>query len=100
MSQEQQQIKELKKALYLPVISEIVEGWAIGKPPLASTGKPSGYYRLSNYLLEYLLDEGSFPTGIHAMPEGLDRHNNIEPSFPVDFDQIIGERTLPELVGQ
>lgn len=88
---------EQKKALYQPVVEQIVAGWAIGKPPLEATGKPSGYYRLSNYLLDYLLAKNTFPKGIHAMPEGCDRHNNIEPSFPVDFDSIIEGITLPTI---
>ncbi len=74
---------------YQPVVERIVEGWAAGKPLLETTGKPSGYYRLTNYLREYLVSKGTFPKGVHAMPEGRDRHNNIEPSFPVDFDSII-----------
>ncbi len=85
---------------YQPLVERIVEGWAAGKPPLQATGKPSGYYRLTNYLLEYLVSNGTFPEGVHAMPEGLDRHNNIEPSFPVDFDAIIGNATLPDGAGQ
>ena len=73
---------------YKPLVEQIVEGWAAGKPPLETTGKPGGYYRLTNYLLEYLVANGTLPTGVHAMPEGRDSHNNIEPSFPVDFDSI------------
>ncbi|MFZ4525696.1 MAG: hypothetical protein ACOYOE_09140 [Chlorobium sp.] len=95
MKQEQKKMPEQKKALYQPVTERIVEGWAAGKPPLEATGKPGGYYRLTNYLLEYLITNGNFSTGVHAMPEGRDRHNNIEPSFLVDFDAIIGNATLP-----
>ncbi|MEI7695505.1 MAG: hypothetical protein WCI64_07665 [Chlorobium sp.] len=51
---------------------------------------------MTNYLLEYLVAYGMFPEGVHAMPEGRDRHNNVEPSFPVDFDSIIGELSLPK----
>jgi len=80
---------------YQQVVEHIVEGWAAGKPLLETTGKPAGYYRLTNYLLEYLVANRTFPGGVHAMPEGRDRHNNIEPSFPVDFDGIIGDLMLP-----
>jgi len=59
------------------------------------TGKPSGYYRLTNYLLEYIRVHNKLPTGVHAMPEGRDRLNNLEPSFPVDFNTITGGISLP-----
>jgi len=98
MGQEQQELQEeqRKKASYQVVVKHLVDGWAVGRPVLQSTGKPSGYYRLTNYLLEYLLAHAAFPRGIHAMPEGRDRHNNLEPSFPVDFDSMIGDRTLSD----
>ena len=89
-------MREQKKVLYQPLVERIVEGLAAGKPPLEATGKPSGYYRLTNYLLEYIIANGTFPVGVHAMPEGRDRQNNIEPSFPVDFDAILGNATLPD----
>ncbi len=95
MKQKQQGTQETQKARYQPVVEQIVERWAFGKPPLEATGKPSGYYRLTNYLLEYLLANGAFPKGIHAMPEGRDRNNTIEPSFPVDFDSIVGDIVFP-----
>jgi hypothetical protein len=85
-----------KKAYYLATIDQIVDGWAIGKPVLESTGKPSGYYRLTNYLGQYIIAHESMPKGIHTMPEGRDSFNKIEPSFPVDFDSIIGDITLPK----
>ncbi len=66
----------------------IVERWAKGKPLLDTTGKPSGYYRLTNYLRDYIATHKTLPTGIHTMPEGRDGNNNIEPSFPVNFDTI------------
>jgi len=69
-------------------VEQIVERWAIGKPLLETTGKPSGYYRLTTYLRSYIATHNTIPTGIHTMPEGRDRNNNIEPSFPVDFDAI------------
>jgi len=72
----------------LALIDQIVERWAIGKPLLETTGKPSGYYRLTNYLREYVLASKCLPKGVHTMPEGRDRFNNLEPSFPVDFDTI------------
>ncbi len=68
--------------------AQIVERWAKGKPLLATTGKPSGYYRLTNYLRDYIATHNTLPTGIHTMPEGCDSNNNIEPSFPVNFDAI------------
>ena len=85
---------------YQPLVVSIVETWAIGKPPnpspVATSNKPSGYFRLTNYLLEYLVTHGTFPSGIHDMPEGKDRLGNSEPSFPVDFDSILKGFTLPE----
>ena len=87
-----------RKTFYQPIVEQIVEGWATGKPPLPTTGKPGGYYRLTNYLLEYLVAHGVFPAGVHAMPEGRDQHNAIEPSFPVDFDVVIGDVVLPDSV--
>ena len=84
---------------YRALVKQIVEKWAIGKPPnpspAATSDKPSGYFRLTNYLLEYLADNRSFPTGIHAMPEGRDSLGNLEPSFPVDFDLILKGFDLP-----
>jgi hypothetical protein len=70
------------------LIELIVERWAKGKPLLETTGKPSGYYRLNNYLCAYITTHKTLPAGIHTMPEGRDRNNNIEPSFPGDFDTI------------
>lgn len=85
-----------KKAFYLATIEQIVDGWAVGKPVLESTGKPSGYYRLTNYLRQYIIAHDSLPKGTHFMPEGRDSFNNLEPSFPVDFNSIIGDITLPK----
>ena len=98
MGQEQQDMQEEQRRTtsYQAIVAHIVDGWAIGKPVLQSTGKPSGYYRLTKYLLDYLLANAAFPKGIHLMPEGRDRYNNLEPSFPVDFDSIIGDSTLPD----
>lgn len=81
---------------YQTIVEGIVERWAAGKPALQSSGKPSGYYRLTNYLLEYINLKQALPTGIHIMPEGRDRFNNLEPSFPVDFDTIIEGIVLPD----
>ncbi|MEI8186211.1 MAG: hypothetical protein WCG19_05920 [Chlorobiaceae bacterium] len=77
------------KASEQALVEQIVERWAFGKPLLETTGKPSGYYRLTNYLGEYIMVNKVLPTGIHMMPEGRDRFNNVEPSFPVDFDTIV-----------
>lgn len=86
---------------YRPIVEEIVEQWAIGKPPnpspAATSTKPSGYFRLTNWLLDYLVMHGEFPKGVHMMPEGRDRFGELEPSFPVDFDPLTGGRVLPEL---
>lgn len=79
---------ENKIAFYQAAVKLIVDRWAIGKPLLETTGKPSGYYRLTKYLLEFILANEVLPTGVHAIPEGRDRFNNLEPSFPVDFDTI------------
>jgi hypothetical protein len=85
---------------YRPIVEEIVDHWAIGKPPnpspAATSTKPSGYFRLTNYLLDYLAANGEFPAGVHMMPEGRDRFGQLEPSFPVDFDPLTGGRALPE----
>ncbi|NTU68974.1 MAG: hypothetical protein HGB02_08855 [Chlorobiaceae bacterium] len=85
---------------YRLTVELIVEKWAIGKPPnpspVATSKKPSGYFRLTNFLLEYLAANGTFPSGIHDMPEGRDTLGNLEPSFPVDFDIILKGFTLPE----
>ncbi len=81
---------------YQAIAEAIVERWAFGKPKLQSSGKPSGYYRLTNYLLEYIKLKQALPTGIHNMPEGRDCFNNLEPSFPVDFDTIIGGIVVPD----
>jgi hypothetical protein len=93
------QVQERKKALYQAVVERIVDGWAVGKPinqsPGSTSTKPSGYYRLTAYLLDYLILHDRFPAGVHTIPEGRDKFNNVEPSFPVDFDTIIGDARLP-----
>ncbi|UWX58522.1 hypothetical protein NY406_04465 [Chlorobaculum sp. MV4-Y] len=80
------------EAHYQPIVEEIVEHWASGKPPnpspAATSNKPSGYFRLTNWLLDYLVLNGEFPKGVHMMPEGRDRLGQLEPSFPVDFDLL------------
>jgi hypothetical protein len=80
------------------VVEEIVEGWAAGKPinqsPGSTSTKPAGYYRLRGYLLEYMQRHGAFPGGVHEMPEGRDSFNRVEPSFPVDFDMLLGSRVF------
>lgn len=85
---------------YRIVVGQIVDKWAIGKPPnpspVATSNKPSGYFRLMNFLLDYLARHGRFPSGIHDMPEGRDLLGNPEPSFPVDFDLILDGFALPE----
>ncbi|NTW68806.1 MAG: hypothetical protein HGB23_03020 [Chlorobiaceae bacterium] len=89
-----------KEKSYEELVEKIVERWAEGKPvnqsPGSTSTKPCGYYRLSLYLMEYIRSHNSFPTGVHAMPEGLDHLNQVEPSFPVDFDAIIGDEVFPE----
>jgi hypothetical protein len=86
------------EARYRPLVEEVVEQWAVGKPPnpspAATSSKPSGYFRLTNWLLDYLVANGEFPKGVHMMPEGRDRFGQLEPSFPVDFDSLIGDRAL------
>jgi hypothetical protein len=82
-------------ALYRPVVEKIVDSWAVGKPINQFSNKANGYYRLTNYLLEYLIEHKAFPTGVHDMPEGRDRFDQIEPSFPVDFDVVAGDAVLP-----
>jgi len=89
-----------KLSRYKALVEQIVEGWAAGKPVNPSPGslstKPIGYYRLFNYLLEYMLLHNAFPEGSHAMPEGRDRFNQLEPSFLVDFDALLEDMSLPE----
>lgn len=86
------------EALYRPLVETIVERWATGKPPnpspAATSNKPSGYFRLTHWLLDYLVTHQEFPTGVHQMPEGIDRFGAIEPSFPVDFDPLTENREL------
>jgi hypothetical protein len=88
------------EALYRPLVEEVVEQWAVGKPPnpspAATSSKPSGYFRLTNWLLDYLVANGEFPKGVHMMPEGRDSFGQLEPSFPVDFDPLTSDRALPE----
>jgi hypothetical protein len=83
---------------YRSIVEAIVEKWAVGKPPnpspAATSDKPSGYFRLTNYLVEYLVMNRELPAGVHEMPEGLDRFGNLEPSFPVDFDELLQGFTL------
>jgi len=31
---------------------------------------------------------------VHEMPEGRDSFNRVEPSFPVDFDMLLGSRVF------
>jgi hypothetical protein len=87
--------REQAAALFRPVVEEIVDRWAFGKPINQFSNKANGYYRFTNYLLEYLVEYKAFPTGVHDMPEGRDRFNQLEPSFPVDFDVVIGDAVLP-----
>jgi hypothetical protein len=84
------------EVMYRPAVSKVVERWAADKPENPASGKPSGYYRLTAYLTEYLVRKNALPTGVHTMPEGRDSQNRIEPSFPVDFDEITGDVELPE----
>lgn len=86
--------------LYRPAVEAIVEKWAIGKPPnpspLSTSNKPVGYFRLRDYLLKYLITNRTFPEGVHAMPEGQDILGNPEPSFPIDFNEVITGFSLPK----
>lgn len=88
-----------KKERYQPVVETIVERWADGKPPnpspAATSDKPSGYFRLTWWLTDFLIEHGELPKGVHMMPEGRDRFGNIEPSFPVDFDPFTEGVELP-----
>ncbi|NTW51629.1 MAG: hypothetical protein HGB22_03475 [Chlorobiaceae bacterium] len=87
--------RDTKAEPYRPIVERIVDSWAVGKPVNQFSNKANGYYRLTNYLLDYLIEHNRFPTGVHEMPEGRDRFNQIEPSFPVDFDMVIGDAVLP-----
>lgn len=95
MNEEKRNVLETR---YRPVVEEIVERWAVGKPPnpspAATSSKPSGYFRLTNWLLEYLVVNGEFPKGVHMMPEGRDRFGNFEPGFVVNFDPLTAGREL------
>ncbi|NTW54073.1 MAG: hypothetical protein HGB15_04805 [Chlorobaculum sp.] len=87
------------EARYRPTVEALIERWAIGKPPnpspAATSNKPSGYFRLTNWLLDYLVVNGEFPKGTHMMPDGRDRFGNFEPPFVVNFDPLTIGRTLP-----
>lgn len=87
--------EELEKR-YLPLVTEMVERWAEGKPLNPDSGKANGYYRLSAWLLDYVAVHEALPKGVHAMPEGRDRRNRTEPSFPVDFDLLTRGFSLQE----
>ncbi|MBN1928258.1 MAG: hypothetical protein JW764_01745 [Chlorobiaceae bacterium] len=93
-----QEISRLE-AMYRPVVEEIVERWAAGKPPnpspAATSDKPSGYFRLTGYLLDYVIRHHALPEGLHRMPEGRDRFGALEPGFVVNFDQVTGDSALP-----
>lgn len=64
-----------RETLYREQVEALVEKWAEGKPPNPAaespTAKPSGYYRLSGWLLEYLMEHDELPSGVHAMPRGM-----------------------------
>ncbi|TCD47687.1 hypothetical protein E0L29_07260 [Chlorobium sp. N1] len=88
-----------REARYRALVEGIVEEWAAGKPPnpraADPNAKPSGYWRLTGWLTNYLLRHDEFPRGVHPMPEGRDSEGRLEPSFPVDFDRLLGERPFP-----
>ena len=84
------------KTLYLPAVAAIVDRWAEGKALNPDSGRANGYYRLTAWLLDYLVLHRAMPEGIHLMPEGRDKLNRIEPSFPVDFDELTKGFSLPE----
>lgn len=86
---------EKLKAHYTPVVTEMVESWAEGKPLNPDSGKPNGYYRLTAWLLEYVMRHNTLPKGVHTMPEGRDRFDRPEPSFPVDFNALTEGFVLP-----
>ncbi len=86
---------EVLKTRYIPVVTEMVESWAEGKPLNPESGKANGYYRLTAWLLEYVIRHNSLPKGVHPMPEGRDRFGRTEPSFPVDFDSLTDGFVLP-----
>jgi hypothetical protein len=84
------------KTLYLPAVTAMADRWAEGKPLNPDSGRANGYYRLSAWLLDYLVRHNAMPAGVHEMPEGRDRHGRIEPSFPVDFDPLADGIHLPD----
>jgi len=84
------------RARYMQVVTEMVDCWAEGKPLNTDSGKANGYFRLTAWLLEYLMLNNSLPQGVHPMPEGRDRFDRTEPSFPVDFDSLTEGFVLPE----
>jgi hypothetical protein len=88
--------REALKTRYLPIVTEMVDRWAEGKPLNPESGRANGYYRLTGWLLDYVVQHKGLPGGVHAMPEGCDRFNRIEPSFPVDFDTLTEGFSLPE----
>jgi hypothetical protein len=88
--------REELMARYLPVVLALVERWAAGRPVNEHSGKAVGYYRLTGWLLDYVVQHRMLPEGVHVMPEGQDRSNRVEPSFPVDFDELTGGFSLPD----
>lgn len=84
------------KALYQPLVTAVADLWAEGKPLNPDSGKANGYYRLSGWLLDYLVQHKAMPEGVHRMPEGRNRHGETEPAFPVDFDTLSKGFSLPE----
>ena len=84
------------EALYEPLVRAMADRWAEGKPLNPDSGKANGYFRLSAWLLDYLVQHRAMPKGGHPMPEGRDRHGRIEPSFIVDFDEVTRGFSLPE----
>ncbi|NEX11761.1 MAG: hypothetical protein C1942_03530 [Prosthecochloris sp.] len=86
---------EAMRDLYRPIVTAMVDRWSEGKPLNPDSGKANGYYRLTAWLLDYLVLHRSMPQGLHQMPEGRDRFNRIERSFPVDFDELSRGLSLP-----
>jgi len=83
------------KALYLPLVTAMVDRWAAGKPLNPESGRANGYYRMTGWLLNYVAEYRALPKGVHKMPEGRDRQGRVEPSFSVDFDIVSEGFSLP-----
>lgn len=69
-----------------PLLNRSSKKWAVSKlpnpSPIGTSNKSSGYFRSRDYLLRDLITK-------RTIPEGQDIGGNPEPSFPIDFSEIL-----------